>query len=118
MKPSSKMLKAMRLIQNDLNIKFEGDRDDFTQVKEFLDEHMETWRERIDNAAPSENQLKGVKLIEEKLGITYTGENTRKEVSEFLDSYLSKAFSKTSGKKKSSDKEDDDYVEPPDPFDN
>lgn len=111
------MLKAMRMIQKDLGIKFEGDKENFTQVKEFLDANMEAWRERIDNAAPSENQLKGVKLIEEKLGITYMGENTRKEVSEFLDSYLSKALSKTNSKGRYKES-DDGYVEPPDPFDN
>lgn len=91
--PSSAMAKAARSIQRDLNIQLEGSIKSFDDVKKFLDENMEKWREFLGNRPPSEKQLNGVKLIESKLNIEFEGEMTMKDVSEFLDEYLKTALS-------------------------
>lgn len=112
-KPSTKMLRALRSIQEVLGVKFEGSKDSFDDVKNFLDQYMESWKKALDESEPSEKQLNGIALIERKLGITFTGQKNRKEVSEFLNEHLKKALetkSDTPAPKSTA-------TEPPDPFD-
>lgn len=43
-KPSPKMLKMVKYIQKDLNIRFEGSKDEFDDVSKFISEHIEDWK--------------------------------------------------------------------------
>jgi len=86
------MKKVLKYIETDLGIKFEGSKKDFDEVHSFIDEHIDKWREFKDSQPPSEGQLKGVKIIEDSLGITYNGLQTRKEISEFLSEHLEEAM--------------------------
>lgn len=112
--PSPKMKKVLKYIETDLNIKFEGDRKSFDDVHKFIDDHIEEWKQFKDTQPPSEGQLKGLKLIEESLGIKYDGPQGRKEISEFLSENLEDAMKakETKGPKKAPKKKEEK-----DPFD-
>lgn len=107
------MTKALKNIQSTLGIKFTGDKNSFDDVKAYLDEHMDTYRTTLQSLPPSDKQLNGVKLIEDRLGIRFEGTHTRSSVSEFLNAYLDKAINTSP----SSSRPEPTVVDDADPFD-
>lgn len=93
MKPTAKMKKGVKLIQDNLGImctdkSFEG-------VKKFLDENLSKL-EGVDfreKRQPSEKQMKGVAFIEKMLNVEFTG-SSMKDASDFLDEHFEEAQAK------------------------
>lgn len=94
--PSNKMKTVYKDIVDVLGIKFEGNPNSFEDVHAFIDAHIDEWREAKDNLPPSEKQLKGAQLVLDRLGIEFEG-TTRREMKEFLDTYLQEAINTKKG---------------------
>ena len=93
-KPSAKMKKGIKIIEENLHIKYTGKT--FDDAKKFLDENLPKLND-IDfreSKSPSEKQLKGIHFIESMLGVQFTG-SSMKDASDFLDEYFDQAKQKS-----------------------
>ena len=102
-KISPKMKRAIKLIQDNVGIKFMGS--SFDEAKDFLDKNLSKLNE-VDfraNKKPSEKQEKGVKFIESMLNVEFTG-SSMKDASDFIDEYFEQAQNKAKNLKERNDR--------------
>ena len=100
--PTEKQMKLISIIESRLNIKFEGS--SFKEACEFINNNKDNLGENNSNSSGGNDQPKEkkevsqkmkdfVKLIENKLGIPYTGSRTSfAKVSEFINTYKQQAL--------------------------
>lgn len=94
LKPTPKQYNMIKMINDVLNIKFEGET--FKDASEFISKYKDKTFETINNnknKPPTEKQLNTISMIEEVLGITFYGK-TSKEAKEFISDNLDNAFAK------------------------
>lgn len=84
-KPSAKQAKAIKMIKDLLNVKYEGKT--FEDCSAFLDKYMSDAIAKLGDREPSQKQKDAIAKFERRLNITFEGK-TAKEASAFIDAHF------------------------------
>ena len=98
LKPTTKMRKGIKMIEELLGIKYKGKT--FDDASKFLEEYLPQiqGKDIREVREPSEKMLRGISFIQSMLHVEFTGK-TMKEASEFISQYMDQAIKESERRK-------------------